>query len=244
MDKIRARSGTADSVDIAVLAALNLANVLTAERASSGTGAGMGDRVLELIRLVESAVGDAKPAAPERRGREAPNPLGDGGAAARRRSGNRASRRQGGAGPPRRRRRVPGLPAPGVLRRAPGRAADGGRARCCARGRTATAVAAHRSRRLARVRGVCAHRGPRQRPLRCSGAPPRRACRGARPRCSPARPRPGLRPTRRQARKGTRDVGSGPRARDAEPLRSAWATSSRSWTPSRTSHTIDRWTRC
>jgi cell division protein ZapA (FtsZ GTPase activity inhibitor) len=64
MDKIRARSGTADSVDIAVLAALNLANVLTAERASSGTGARMGDRVLELIRLVESAVGDAKPAAP------------------------------------------------------------------------------------------------------------------------------------------------------------------------------------
>jgi cell division protein ZapA len=63
MEKVRARSGTADSVDVAVLAALNLANLLTAERASAGSVAGAGQRVLELIRLVEAAVGDAKPAA-------------------------------------------------------------------------------------------------------------------------------------------------------------------------------------
>lgn len=62
MEKVRARSGTADSVDVAVLAALNLANLLTAERASDGAP-GTGQRVLELIRLVEAAVGDATPAA-------------------------------------------------------------------------------------------------------------------------------------------------------------------------------------
>jgi cell division protein ZapA (FtsZ GTPase activity inhibitor) len=63
MEKVRARSGSADSVDVAVLAALNLANLLTVERASAGSGAGTEQRVLELIRLVESAVGDANPAA-------------------------------------------------------------------------------------------------------------------------------------------------------------------------------------
>jgi len=62
IEKVRARSGTADSVDVAVLAALNLANALGAERAESGTGLGVGQRILDLIRLVESAVGDAKPA--------------------------------------------------------------------------------------------------------------------------------------------------------------------------------------
>lgn len=62
MEKVRARSGTADSVDVAVLAGLNLANLLTVERASPGRAPG-GERVLELIRLVETAVGDAKPAA-------------------------------------------------------------------------------------------------------------------------------------------------------------------------------------
>jgi cell division protein ZapA (FtsZ GTPase activity inhibitor) len=63
MEKVRTRSGTADSVDVAVLAALNLANLLTAERASSGVAPGAGHRVVELIRLVEGALGDAKPAA-------------------------------------------------------------------------------------------------------------------------------------------------------------------------------------
>ena len=63
MEKVRARSGTADRVDIAVLAALNLANLLSAERASSGSVSGAGERILELIGLVEAAVGDTKPAA-------------------------------------------------------------------------------------------------------------------------------------------------------------------------------------
>jgi cell division protein ZapA (FtsZ GTPase activity inhibitor) len=63
MEKVRARSGTADSVDVAVLAALNLANLLAAERASAGSAPGAGQRVLELIRLVEAAVGDVTPAA-------------------------------------------------------------------------------------------------------------------------------------------------------------------------------------
>ena len=65
MEKVRARSGTADSVDVAVLAALNLANLLTSERAGGGSAPVVaGQRVLELIRLVETAVGDAKPAVP------------------------------------------------------------------------------------------------------------------------------------------------------------------------------------
>ena len=64
MEKVRSRSGMADSVDVAVLAALNLANLLTAERAGGGSSPAAGQRVLELIRLVEAAVGDAKPAAP------------------------------------------------------------------------------------------------------------------------------------------------------------------------------------
>ena len=63
MEKVRVRSGTADSVDLAVLAALNLANRVTGQQASSERELGIADRVLELIRLVESAVGDAKPAA-------------------------------------------------------------------------------------------------------------------------------------------------------------------------------------
>jgi cell division protein ZapA (FtsZ GTPase activity inhibitor) len=60
IEKVRARSATADSVDVAVLAGLNLANLLT-ERAGSG-GPVTGPRLLDLIRLVEAAVGDAKPA--------------------------------------------------------------------------------------------------------------------------------------------------------------------------------------
>ena len=64
MEKVRQRSGTADSVDVAVLAGLNLANLLTAERAGAGVASpSAGPRLLELIRLVESAVGDTKPAA-------------------------------------------------------------------------------------------------------------------------------------------------------------------------------------
>ena len=42
MNKVRARSGTADSVDVAVLAALNLANALATGRPSGGATEGLG----------------------------------------------------------------------------------------------------------------------------------------------------------------------------------------------------------
>ena len=60
IERVRARSATADSVDVAVLAGLNLANLLT-ERPGSGVP-GLGPRILDLIRLVETAVGNGKPA--------------------------------------------------------------------------------------------------------------------------------------------------------------------------------------
>ena len=55
MTKVRARSGTADSVDVAVLAALNLANALTTKRASDGSVEGLQQRIDALRRLVETA---------------------------------------------------------------------------------------------------------------------------------------------------------------------------------------------
>jgi cell division protein ZapA (FtsZ GTPase activity inhibitor) len=63
MSKVRARSGVADSVDVAVLAALNLANLLAAGRV---TGAGLEDlekRLQELAQLAESALHDPGAAA-------------------------------------------------------------------------------------------------------------------------------------------------------------------------------------
>ncbi|MEN8159983.1 MAG: cell division protein ZapA [Myxococcota bacterium] len=62
MDRVRARSATADSIDVAVLAALNLANRLTAEHAAEPALEGGDERILELIRLVEGAVHDREPA--------------------------------------------------------------------------------------------------------------------------------------------------------------------------------------
>lgn len=55
MTKVRARSGTADSVDIAVLAALNLANALASERPGGGAIEGLGPRIDALVELVETA---------------------------------------------------------------------------------------------------------------------------------------------------------------------------------------------
>ncbi len=65
MSKVRARSGTADSVDIAVLAALNLANSLAEDRAGGG-GAfeGLDQRIATLAQLVETALQDSDTAAP------------------------------------------------------------------------------------------------------------------------------------------------------------------------------------
>lgn len=64
MNKVRARSGTADSVDVAVLAALNLANAVTAGRTGEGAIAGLGRRIEELARLVETATSDSGPTSP------------------------------------------------------------------------------------------------------------------------------------------------------------------------------------
>jgi cell division protein ZapA (FtsZ GTPase activity inhibitor) len=62
--KVRERTSATDSVDVTILAALNLANLLTTQGPGSGArGIPIaGERILELIRLVEGAVGDAKPA--------------------------------------------------------------------------------------------------------------------------------------------------------------------------------------
>ena len=64
MSKVRARSGTADSVDIAVLAALNLANSLAEDRAGGGAFEGLDQRIATLAQLVETALQDSDTAAP------------------------------------------------------------------------------------------------------------------------------------------------------------------------------------
>jgi cell division protein ZapA (FtsZ GTPase activity inhibitor) len=64
MTKVRARSGTADSVDIAVLAALNLANALATDRVSGGASEGLGQRIEALAELVEAATADSSSAVP------------------------------------------------------------------------------------------------------------------------------------------------------------------------------------
>jgi len=63
MDRVRQRSATADSIDVAVLAALNLANRLSAEPAAAPPGAASDERVEALIQLVESAVQEREPTA-------------------------------------------------------------------------------------------------------------------------------------------------------------------------------------
>ena len=56
MERVRVRAGTVDSVDIAVLAALNLANTLVAEREMK-TGASVPDeRVRAMLELIEAAL--------------------------------------------------------------------------------------------------------------------------------------------------------------------------------------------
>jgi cell division protein ZapA len=63
MEKVRARSGTADTVDIAVLAALNLANLIATNRAGSDVIQGFEQRVDALAQLVEAATAEPGPAA-------------------------------------------------------------------------------------------------------------------------------------------------------------------------------------
>lgn len=63
MSKVRARSGIADSVDVAVLAGLNLANLLAAGKVSGGGLEGLEKRISELAQLAESALHDPGAAA-------------------------------------------------------------------------------------------------------------------------------------------------------------------------------------
>lgn len=57
IERVRIRAGTVDSVDVAVLAALNVANSLVLEREARGAGGTAPDaRVAALIELVESAL--------------------------------------------------------------------------------------------------------------------------------------------------------------------------------------------
>jgi len=57
IERVRVRAGTVDSVDVAVLAALNLANSLVSARASRpGAASANDDRLAGLIELIESAL--------------------------------------------------------------------------------------------------------------------------------------------------------------------------------------------
>jgi cell division protein ZapA (FtsZ GTPase activity inhibitor) len=63
IERVRIRAGTVDSVDVAVLAALNLANSLVGAREARTGGASVGDeRVAGLIELIESALASGKAA--------------------------------------------------------------------------------------------------------------------------------------------------------------------------------------
>jgi len=57
IERVRIRAGTVDSVDVAVLAALNVANSLVLERETRAAPAVDGVRLAALIDLVESALG-------------------------------------------------------------------------------------------------------------------------------------------------------------------------------------------
>lgn len=58
MSKVRARSGSADTIDVAVLAALNLANSLAAGKTIGVGLEGLEKRIMALAQLVESALHD------------------------------------------------------------------------------------------------------------------------------------------------------------------------------------------
>lgn len=58
MERVRLRAGTVDSIDIAVLAALNIANSLVSER-ESGSGVALPDeRIADLVELIEAAMAE------------------------------------------------------------------------------------------------------------------------------------------------------------------------------------------
>lgn len=56
MERVRLRAGTVDSVDIAVLAALNIANTLVAERETKTEASLPDQRVAAMLELLEAAL--------------------------------------------------------------------------------------------------------------------------------------------------------------------------------------------
>lgn len=60
MNRIRERTRTIDTLDLAVLAALNLANDLLSRREGEGRAGVAPERVRALIALAESALGEAE----------------------------------------------------------------------------------------------------------------------------------------------------------------------------------------
>ncbi len=58
IDRVRTRAGTVDSVDVAVLAALNIANTLVSVRQDGAPPDLLGPRIEELVTLVESALAE------------------------------------------------------------------------------------------------------------------------------------------------------------------------------------------
>ena len=61
IDKVRERVSTVDTVDVAVMAALNIANSLVAERAGAVVDGALNGRMNALIEQLEATVGDAVP---------------------------------------------------------------------------------------------------------------------------------------------------------------------------------------
>ena len=63
IERVRIRAGTVDSVDIAMLAALNVANSLVTEREARAGASASNARVEALVALVEEALGESGAAA-------------------------------------------------------------------------------------------------------------------------------------------------------------------------------------
>ncbi len=61
MGRLRDRTGAVDSLDLAMMTAVNLARDLLAERAERRSGAGAADRLRELSERIESVLEDHRP---------------------------------------------------------------------------------------------------------------------------------------------------------------------------------------
>lgn len=64
MGRLRDRTGAVDSLDLAMMTAVNLARDLLTERAERRSGEGAGDRVRELSERIEAVLQDHRPVSP------------------------------------------------------------------------------------------------------------------------------------------------------------------------------------